>query len=286
MHVYIEILRPQQWYKNLLVFVGIVFAGKMTDIALYPKVVLGFFVLSLVSGVGYIINDIADIKRDKLHPKKRNRPLPSGRITQGTAAVYAAVLLVVSLAVSFKINLLFGATASLLFLTSLLYTFWLKNIVFADVITISVNFVWRAASGAFIISGWGSSWLMLCTFLLALFLALCKRRGDLLALGGSAPEHKNVLRNYNIEILNVATTLTASSLIVSYAMYSFLAHSSSIMMLTIPVATFLILRYLYLAYSDLEISMNPEKIFLDRQFITGLGIWLTVEFVVLYGYVY
>ena len=287
MYVYIEVLRPQQWYKNLLVFVGIVFAGRMTDITLYPTVMLGFFILSIVSGAGYIINDIVDIKKDKLHPKKKNRPLPSGRISPGTSAVYAAGLLIFSLATSFKINPLFGVTVFLLFLTSQLYTLWLKNIVFADVITIAINFVWRAISGVFIISSsWGSSWFILCTFLLALFIALCKRRGDLIALGGSAPKHKSVLNHYNIEILNVAITLMASSLIVSYAMYSFLAHTSRTMMLTIPIATFLVFRYLFLVYTGQEVSMNPEKIFLDRQFITGLIIWLVVALAVLYIYIY
>jgi 4-hydroxybenzoate polyprenyltransferase len=279
---YLEILRPNQWYKNLLIFIGIIFAGKVEDFSLYQLIFSGFLMLSLISGVNYIINDIVDMEKDKQHPEKRNRPLPSGRISKKAVIFYGGLLFIVSNIVSFRLNFFFGLSVLALFLTAQLYTFWLKNIIFADVIAIAIDFVWRAVSGAFIISVTASPWLIVCTFLLALFLAFCKRKGDMFLLGEKASNHREVLDHYTSEILNISIAITASTLILSYSMYSFQATHSGMMMVTIPVATFLVFRYLYLTYSNSPISRNAEKILFDRQFMVGMIIWFVMAFSILY----
>lgn len=278
---YLTIIRPNQWYKNLLIFIGLIFAKRFTEIGLYPILILGFFMLSLVSGASYIINDIVDIDQDRKHPEKKHRPLPSGKISKRAAAIYATFLLVTSVAISFKLNPLFGTTVLALFITSQLYTFWLKKIVFADVITIGVDFIWRAVSGVFLIQVKFSYWIVLCTFLLALLLALCKRKGDMLALGEKAPAHKEVLNFYTPELLNMSITMVASTLIVSYSMYSFISSPTGLMITTVPVATFLIFRYIYLVYINNPVSRHPEKVFFDKQFAVGLIIWLFMTLLIL-----
>jgi 4-hydroxybenzoate polyprenyltransferase len=237
--------------------------------------------LSFISGVNYIINDIIDIDKDKIHPEKRNRPLPSGNISKNKAIIYAVFLFVLSVFVSFKLNLLFGMSVLAIFLIAQTYSVYLKNIVFADVITISVNFVLRALSGAYIISVKASSWLILCTFLLALFLALCKRKGDLEELGDNASKHRSVFKYYTPELLMTAITVTSSILILSYAMYCFL-RTNSLMMVTIPIATFLIFRYLYLLDSHNPIVKNPEGVFFDKQMVIGMGMWIITTLLILY----
>lgn len=279
---YIEIIRPHQWYKNLLIFIGIIFAGKIGELNLFPALIIGFFMLSLVSGVNYIINDLRDLEKDSQHPEKKSRPLPSGKISKSAAIIYAVILLLFSIVGSFKLSLLFGISALAIFLTSQMYTFWLKNIVFADVITIAINFVWRAVSGTFLISVRVSPWLIICTFLLALFLALCKRKGDLSVLGENAPKHKEVLNHYTPELLNASIAITAATLILSYSLYSSQALHSGLLMLTIPVATFLVFRYLYLTYSGSPIDRNPETVFLDKQFAVGMALWLAMTLLILY----
>lgn len=278
---YITIVRPYQWYKNLLIFVGIIFAEKLSETNLYLEVILGFFMLSFMSGVNYIINDVIDIEKDKIHPEKRNRPLPSGKISKNKAIVYAALLFVLSVSVSFKLNPLFGVSVLVIFLIAQAYSMYLKNIVFADVITIGVNFVLRALSGAYLISVTASSWMILCTFLLALFLALCKRKGDLKELGENAPKHRPVFKYYTPELLMTTITAASSMLIISYAMYCFL-RTSNLMMITIPITTFLIFRYLHLLDSHNPIVRNPERVFLDSQMLSGMVIWFIMVLLILY----
>ena len=280
----IEILRPHQWYKNLLIFIPLIFSLNFKNVELYPIVLTGFVLLCCISGVNYIINDIKDIESDKKHPEKGNRPLPSDRISKRQAMTYAIFLFIISISVSFYLNTLFGVSVLALFLTVLTYTIYLKNIVFVDVITISTDFVIRAVAGCLIISEIISPWLILCAFLLALFLALCKRKGDLEQLGDeNAAEHKEIFNYYTPELLTITITSMSSVLILSYAMYCFLASESNLMMVTIPIAIFLIFRYLYLVYSHSSVARSPEKVFLDKQMIIGMIIWLGIVLTILYA---
>ncbi len=279
---YLRILRPAQWYKNLLIFLGIIFAKEFLDFSLYPVLLLGFLLLCLLSGANYIINDIADFESDRKHPEKKKRPIASGRIGKGKASVFAVVLVAVSLGISFYIHLGFFIFMLGFFILTQFYTFFLKHIIFADVTTISINFVLRAVAGAVLIDVYVSPWLIVCTFFFALFLALCKRSGDIALLKEEAKNTRKVLRYYTKELVNISVAASAATLLLSYAMYSFLAAEGYLMMLTIPVVTFLVFRYLYLSVSYPQIVRHPEKIFRDKQTLTGMVVWLLMVFLILY----
>jgi len=279
---YVRMVRPSQWYKNLLVFLGIMFAKEFLDFSLYPILITGFILFCLVSGANYIVNDIKDFREDRKHPEKRNRAIASGRVGRGRAFILAMVLLLVSLGTAYVIHFWFFVFLLVFFILTQFYTFFLKDVVFADVTVISLNFVIRAVAGAVIINVYVSPWLIVCTFFFALFLALCKRRGDIILLGREAENTRKVLKYYTKELTDIAVSSSAATLLLSYAMYSFLAAEGYLMMLTIPVVTFLVFRYLYLTIAQTEIARHPEKVFRDRQTIVGMMVWILMVFLTLY----
>lgn len=279
---YFHMLRPSQWYKNLLVFLGIIFAKEFLNFSLYPLLILGFFLLCLVSGANYILNDVVDFEKDRNHPEKRNRPIASGRVGRTKAVIFAVMLLAISLGISYVIHFGFFLSILTLFLLTQFYSLFLKHVIFADVTAISINFVLRAVAGAVLINVYVSPWLVVCTFFFALFLALCKRRGDIILLKEDAKNTRKVLGHYTRELVDMSVATSAATLLLSYGMYSFLATEGYLMMLTIPVVTFLIFRYLYLSVSHPKIVRHPEKIFGDKQTITGMLVWILMVFLILY----
>src|SRR3989344_5185715 len=186
----IQLLRPQQWYKNMVVFIGIIFSANLFNAAMLWKVVAAFFLISLVSGVNYIINDIKDMEKDRLHPTKKSRPLPSGKVSKFAAAIFAAGMLLAASYFSFIVSQQFFYFIVFFFIFGLAYTFFLKNIFLADIIAISVNFVFRAIMGAVVIDVSSSTWLIAMAFLFALVLAATKRKGELFLLGKGAASHR------------------------------------------------------------------------------------------------
>lgn len=285
MHPYLQIIRPWQWYKNLLIFIALLFSGNLFNLSLYPKLILGFFLLCFISGANYILNDLRDLERDKKDPEKRRRPLPSGEITKGIAIFYFFFLLTFSLGFSFILDLYFFVTVLSLFLLTTFYSFHLKNIPIVDILTISINFIIRAISGCFLIEVGISFWLVLCTFLLALLLATSKRRGEISILGKRGKEHRKVLESYSKEFLDMLLIISASALLVSYGMYCFFAYpefpSYLKMLLSFPIVTFLIFRYLLLVLSK-NIGKEPGKSLKDRQMLAGILIWIITIVFALY----
>ncbi|MCS7118786.1 MAG: decaprenyl-phosphate phosphoribosyltransferase [Archaeoglobaceae archaeon] len=195
-------MRPQQWYKNFLVFAALVFSKNLLDLELLKLTILGFIAFCLASSSQYIFNDILDREKDKRHPKKCKRPIASGKISLPIAIAFSAILLIFSILISLLLNFWFlMAIISYLILNSL-YSAFLKNLVLFDVLTISAGFVIRAISGCFIINVLISPWLILCTFLLAIFLALGKRRHELILLEENAKKHREVLGLYSKEAVD------------------------------------------------------------------------------------
>ena len=190
---YIELIRIRQWYKNLLVFLAIFFSGYLFNFTKIYVVILAFSSLSFVSSVGYIINDLNDLERDKLHPEKKSRALASGKISRFKTILTGFILLVAGFIIAYNLNWQFFFLLSLFLVLELAYTFLLKGVLFADVITISLLFVTRAIGGAIAINVFISPWLILCPFFLALFLALGKRHSDLLLLKEKAESTRKVL---------------------------------------------------------------------------------------------
>ena len=284
MNPFFRLMRPQQWYKNFVAFIAIVFVGGLFQTDALTKTVLAFVSVCFISSTNYVINDIIDVEKDRAHPEKRNRPIPSGKVKISQAWFLAAILFVFSLVISFTINqfVVFGVAA--LFFSTLAYSLFFKEIPFLDVIVIAINFVVRAVVGALAIMVPISPWLVLCSFLLALLLAFSKRKADLLFLGENAAKHKKVLEVYTKSLLDGFIMSVSSMLLLSYSIYCFLSPvpHSYIIMATIPVASFLVFRYVYLVESGNEIARHPERVWKDREIVTGIAVWTLLILIVMY----
>ena len=274
-------MRPNQWYKNLVLFVGIVFSRNLFDFSMWCDISSAFIIFCVLSGSDYVINDILDIERDKMHPAKRKRPIASGGLKRSHAFLFASLLIIIALSGSYLINSLFFIVSIIFFFLHNAYTLFLKHIIIVDVLTISSNFVIRAIAGCLAISVSISPWLILCTFLLALFLALGKRRHELILLGQEAKGHREILDDYSIEMLEQMISITSSTLIISYSLYTFLADNMY-MMLTIPFAVYGLFRYLFLIHTK-NFGGETELIFKDKVMLLVMVFWAVLVVLILYG---
>ena len=274
-------MRPKQWYKNLILFVGIVFSRNLFDFSMWFNIISAFIIFCVLSGSGYVINDILDIERDKGHPTKRKRPIASGRLKKSHAILFAALLIILALSGSYLINSLFFIVSIVFLLLHNAYTLFLKHIILVDVLTISTNFVIRAVAGCLAVSVLISPWLIICAFLLALFLALGKRRHELVLLGEEAKGHRKILEDYSTEMLDQMISITSGALIISYSLYTFLADNNY-MMLTIPFAIYGLFRYLFLVHAK-NFGGETEMIFRDKGMLLSMGLWAVLVVLVLYG---
>lgn len=280
LRAYIEMVRPKQWYKNLLLFVGLVFSKNLTDLDIVYVASLGFLAFCAISGSVYTLNDILDRDRDRVHPRKSKRPIPSGRISVAQAASYSAVLGTAGIAAAFFVGPMFLLSALAYLTATLAYNFYLKNVVILDAIMVAVGFVIRALAGALAINVPVSPWLIICVFLLALFLAFGKRRHEIAVLGEDASNHREILGHYSMRMVEDMMIVATSTLIMAYSMYTFLA-ANEYMMLTIPFATFGLMRYMFLVQNAGE-GGEPELIFKDIPTLLNLVAWFMTALVVLY----
>jgi 4-hydroxybenzoate polyprenyltransferase len=285
----IKTMRPRQWLKNGLVFVPLFFDGKLTDPSSVWRSAVAFVLLCLMSGAVYLMNDLRDIENDRQHPTKRRRPLPSGALSTSVAGAASVILAVVSLVGAFALSLALGLVLLTYLLSQIAYTLWLKHVVLVDVIIVAAGFVLRVAAGVAVIDVERfSPWLYVCTGLLALFLALGKRRHEINLLGGDAVNHRAILDEYNLDLIDRLIGIVTTSSVVAYSLYTFLAEGlppNHVMMLTIPFVLYAIFRYLYLIHVRHE-GGAPEEIFLrDRPMQLALVLYLATAFVALYALV-
>lgn len=298
---YVKLLRPQQYYKNLLVFLGIIFSGLMFSFELYWSLILGFFALSFVSSTSYIINDWKDIEADRNHPEKKFRPLASGAVSK-REAVLLILLLFVATFILLILEPIAPAQKFLLFVillaiffTSQSYSLFFKNRAFYDVIFISLNYVWRALAGVVIITVYLSPWLFFLGFLFAMFLALSKRKGDLHLLKENAPKHKKVFEVYTNQILDYYILIVSGTLLVAYSIYVVEAvigfdnpNSNSkfqdpyLMLLTLPIVTVIIMRLIYLEISGSDKVRKAELLFFDKEIILNALLVALITFLALF----
>jgi len=249
-----RLLRINQWYKNIIIFLPLVFSLQFffSDAVLVS--VLGFIALCLVSSAGYIRNDIKDLEADKQHPTKKNRPLPSGKITIPHATGILLILLSVGLILAFFLNWKFGIMAVLLLVNTEIYSNWLKKIIFLDIFSISGNFIIRAISGVVLIESPLSPWLILGILFVALFLAVIKRRSELEILGDTAKNHREVLNQYNKSTLNSILLISSIMVITTYSLYSMDSVAQDWrLVITVPIVVYIVFRQIHLA------SINNEK---------------------------
>lgn len=294
-------MRVRQWNKNGLVLVALIFAGLLTDLRSVERALMGFFAFSLTASAVYIFNDIGDVQNDRLHPKKRHRPIASGNLSIPMAIVTlllclaGAATLIASLAWlprSVHIdpyaafgggNLLTGVVLILYAGINVAYTLWLKHLVLWDVFTIAAGFVLRAYAGALVIPVPISPWFYLCTLFLALFLALGKRRTEFTSLDGKERSYRAILQQYNLPLLDQLMSIVVTCSLITYSLYTFLGSRGVSMMATIPFVTFGLFRYLYLIYVKSEGDQPDEVFWRDRQILCAVVGCVLVAIVVLYG---
>ncbi|MDD5253490.1 MAG: decaprenyl-phosphate phosphoribosyltransferase [Candidatus Nanoarchaeia archaeon] len=281
MNYLFNLLRIRQYYKNLLIFLPLIFVGSFFNKNLLLDIFLGFIALCLVSSSNYIINDIFDIKKDEEHPEKRLRALASKKISIPLAIFIFIITLISSLVISYLLSEKFFYAVLAMFVLTQFYTLFLKNQPFVDILMISVNFVIRAISGAFIINATLSPWLIACTFFLALFIATGKRESDLLLLKNNFQNHKPVLKYYTKEITQSLMIISTTLLITTYSLYSFLSQYPNLIF-TIPFAIYVIFRYFLLVKEGSIIARHPEKILKDKSITIGLILWILTIFLIIY----
>lgn len=290
----IQSTRPKQWAKNGLVFAGYLFTiGQQRIAGAGLRVLLAFGIFCMVSGAVYIINDILDADRDRRHPKKCKRPIAAGRLSVPVALVWAVLLTIASVSASLWLDYgsghphsSFSLVVAAYVLLTTAYSVKLKHVVIVDLIALAGGFVLRAVAGAIVIRVSISPWFLLCTTLLALFVGLAKRRHEITTLEGSAREHRKILDEYSLELLDQMMNITAASALMAYSLYTFSTtghseHQHRYMMATIPFVVYGIFRYLYLVHKK-NAGGQPELVFLyDRPILVNTILWAGVVALVL-----
>jgi 4-hydroxybenzoate polyprenyltransferase len=284
----VRAMRPKQWTKNVLIFAALVFDGKVADATYFVFTLIGFVMFCLVSGAVYLINDLVDIENDRLHPTKRKRPLAAGRLPVRVAQSAIVVILLVCVPVSFLLRPLFAVVVIAYLVLQIGYSMWLKHIVIVDVLTIAAGFVLRVAGGATLVEAERfSPWLYVCTVLLALFLGFSKRRGELVALQENANNHRAILEEYSLPLLDEMISVVTATTVLAYALYTFDPGNphlpeNNTMMLTIPFVLYCIFRYLYLIHQKGETAPPDEVLLKDRPLQLAMGLWAVMVLVLLY----
>jgi 4-hydroxybenzoate polyprenyltransferase len=274
-------LRPRQWLKNLLVFAGLVFAAKLGDAGRWLEALAAFGAYCAISSAAYLVNDLRDREDDRLHPVKRARPIARGELSPRGAVMLAAGLAAVALVLAGVLGRL--SVAFLLAFAALqaAYTLSLKHVVLLDVLVIGSLFVIRAAAGAAAVDVRISPWLLLCTALLALFLALAKRRGELVLVGAQHTPGRPVLEGYSLELVDQLVAIVAASTVIAYSLYTLTARDSKALLATVPFVIFGVFRYLLLVHRD-EIGEEPEQVLLtDLPIIVAVAGWIVTAAAIL-----
>ena len=280
-------LRPRQWVKNLFVFAGVIFSQQMLTPLVWTA--LGAFAIFCgLSGAIYLFNDVADAERDRLHPSKRLRPIASGELSRTTASIFGALLLAGCLAASFRIGVAFGLVALGYGALLTAYSVWLKHIVILDVLTVAAGFVLRAVAGAVAVDVEISGWLLICTILIALFLALGKRRHEYRSLSRDAAAHRPILAEYSESFLDQMISVVTASTVTAYALYTMSPETvakfhTRLLPLTLPFVLYGIFRYLYLLYRR-DLGGSPSDLLVtDKALLFDALLWMLATFTIIYG---
>ncbi len=282
----LETMRPKQWTKNVFVFAALLFDKKLfyTDYA--TRVLAAFILFCTMSGAVYIINDIVDREKDKLHPKKKHRPIASGRLPLSTAEGVALVLVIASVLLGYVVSQNLAVILGTYLILNLAYSFSLKHLVIIDVMTIAAGFVLRVAAGTVVFPVQRfSPWLYVCTTLLALFLALSKRRQEIVLLADGANSHRRILDEYNLYFLDEMLSLVSSTTLIAYALYTFSAPNlpgNHLMMLTIAFVLYGLFRYMYLIHVRKETAPPDEVLLKDKPLLLDVVLWIAASALVLY----
>lgn len=276
-------MRPKQWTKNAFVFTALVFSEHRlwTDIDKLLITTAAFCVFCMAASAIYLINDLVDIEKDRVHPRKCHRPLASGKLSPTVATIASIILIITALPLSYWIDPDLGFLTILLtyvIVQGILYSYWLKNIVIFDILILAAGFVLRAVAGAVVLDISMTPWLLVCMGLLALFLGIGKRRHELVLLQAGAGEHRRILTEYSIPMLDQMMSIVTASIIMAYSMTTFSAPAVPqqpypVLMLTIPFVIYGIFRYLYLIYQRGEGGSPDELVLTDMPLALTIVFW-------------
>jgi 4-hydroxybenzoate polyprenyltransferase len=280
-------MRIQQWIKNFFIYAPLIFSGHLFNVHDLLLTMAGFFVLSFASSAIYLFNDVVDMEKDKLHPEKSHRPIPSGKLKPGIAIFSFLVFAILCLIAAYIINPYFGLIVLIYMVMNILYSFWLKQLVILDVMTISVGFVLRVIAGAIIINVPTSEWLIICTMLLSLFLGFSKRRSELVLLENLANTHRSVLTHYSSHFLDQMIGIVTASTVMSYALYTIseetiLKFGTKDLIYTVPFVLYGIFRYLYMVHKKQEGGNPTQAVLTDIPIIVNVVLWVLVTSVIIY----
>lgn len=282
-------MRPKQWTKNVLfVFPAIIFDRQLTDSDSLLRVIIACILLILMSGTVYIINDLVDIEKDRQHPKKKKRPLPSGQLPKTIAQIAGIIIPTTTLIIAWRFDKELSMVLSIYLVIQIAYSFWLKNIVIIDVLTVTSGFVLRVLAGVVVIDVTNfSPWLYACSGLLALFLAVGKRRQELVTLGEQALQTRPIFKEYNLALIDDMMRLVTTSTFIAYLLYTIDADIGSfrgakLALLTVPFVLYGLYRYLYLIHVRGEGSAPDEVLLRDRPLQLAMVGWGLLFIILLY----
>lgn len=280
-------LRPRQWIKNLFVFAPLVFSLKFFNLASFLAASKAFFSFCLISGALYILNDLFDLNEDRLHPVKHHRPLASGRLKKETAIITLIISGAAGLALAFSVNKVFLLTILGYILLQILYSSWLKHVVILDIFMVATGFLLRVIAGALAIRVEISSWLLICTALLALFLSMTKRRHEYFLLPGNASAHRPILKEYNPYLLDQMISVVTASTLIAYCLYTVSEETvakfhTRNLILTTPFVLYGIFRYLYLVHQKNQGGTPEEIVLKDKPLLLDIILWIISVGLILY----
>jgi 4-hydroxybenzoate polyprenyltransferase len=282
----LEAMRPKQWTKNAVIFAALVFDNQLFQVAPFLRTLAGFGLMCLLASTVYLINDLADLDKDRQHPTKRHRPLPSGRLNKNIALAASALLPLLALPLGFLLDWRFGVIGVIYLAKDLAYSLWLKHAVIIDVMLIAAGFLLRVGAGVTLITVERfSPWLYICMGLLALFMGFGKRRAEYTLMQNATSESRKVLREYSLTFLDEMISMVSTATIVAYSLYTFSAPNlpdNHAMMLTIPFVMYAIFRYLYLIHMKGEGGAPDELVLTDRPLQATFVLWGIATMAILY----
>lgn len=284
---FIRALRPHQWTKNLLVFAALLFSKHLFESGPFLRASLAFVGFCGLAGAVYLWNDVADIERDRLHPKKKHRPLAAGQLSIRTATLGAIGLVTGALTLSFALDVRLGLCAAAYLVLNLAYSFGLKHVVILDVLSISMGFVMRALAGAYAIDVPVTEWLLVLALLLALFLALAKRRHELTSLSDDATSHRAILAEYSPYLIDQMTSVVTASVVTAYTFYTLAPETvqkfgTSKLSWTLPLVLYGIFRYLYLVHQKERGDSPTDMLLTDKPLLITVALWVVLVIAIVY----
>lgn len=289
---FIALMRPKQWIKNVVIFAGVVFAGRLSDPEYVRNAVAAFGVFCLLSSGIYVFNDLIDVEKDRLHPEKRHRPIAAGKVAKGPAVALSIALWIIGAGAAFWLGPRLGWTAIAFLLLNVAYSLWLKRQVIIDVMAISVSFMIRAIAGVEVLRDLDpgvalSQWLLLCTFFLALVMGFGKRRSELVLLDEEASAHRASLGDYSVALLDVIIPLVSACAILAYSVYTIWPETvaklgTDKLVYTVPFVVYGFFRYLFLV-RERGLGGNPSEIlFRDAALLVSVVAWMAAIVGILY----